>query len=267
MGEIFFPGDSYTTPEGRKKFWQSLFSYTWLMAYTRKIVKENGIRAKEGNYTGEDWSRASFVSLQSLETLGIRLQVQGMDNMDKVDGPCVFVSNHMSTLETAILPVFIQPRKDVTFVVKESLMDYNWFKWILLARKAIVIKRTNAREDFTTVMTEGSDRIQKGMSIVVFPQGTRQTDFDPSGFNSIGVKLAKKAGVPVIPIALRTDALGMGKIIKDLGSIRPELPTHFLFGEPVYIEGNGKAEHAQICDFMVKNLQALGVPVKNRAPD
>lgn len=261
MGEIFFPGDSYLTPEGRKKFWQSLFSYAWLMVYTRKIVKDSGMRAKAGNYTGEDWSRASFASVQSLEALGIRLHVDGMDNMDKVEGPCVFVSNHMSTMETAILPVFVQPRKDVTFVVKESLMTYNWFKWILMARKAIVITRDNPRKDFNIMMNEGMNRIERGMSVVVFPQGTRKTDFNAADFNSVGVKLAKKAGVPVIPIALRTDALGMGKIVKDLGSIRPELPTHIRFGEPVRIEGVGKVEHARICKFIADNVRAWGVPV------
>ena len=261
MGEIFFPGDSYDTPDGRKKFWQSQFSYIWLMLYSRKIVKDSGMRAKAGNYTGEDWSRASFYSLQSMEALGIRLHVRGMDNLDKVDGPCVFVSNHMSTMETTILPVFIQPRKDVTFVVKESLMHYHWFKWILMARQAIVIRRENPREDFTVMMNEGMARIEKGMSVVVFPQGTRQTGFDASGFNSIGVKLAKKAGVPVIPIALRTDTLSMGKIVKDLGRIRPEIPARFLFGEPVYVSGTGKAEHAGICEFIAENLRTWGVSV------
>lgn len=261
MGEIFFPGDTYVTPEGRKKFWQSIFSYTWLMLYSRKIVKESGMRAKSGNYTGEDWSRASFESVQSLEALGIRLHVAGMDNMDKVDGPCVFVANHMSTMETAVLPVFIQPRKNVTFVVKESLMNYTWFKWILMARHAIVINRKNPREDFSIMMNEGLDRIGKGMSVVVFPQGTRQTGFDPASFNSIGIKLAKKADVPVIPIALRSDALGMGKVIKDLGRIRPEIPANFLFGEPMRIVGNGKAEHARICDFIGGKLKEWGAPV------
>ena len=260
MGEIFFPGDSYHTPEGRKKFWRSLFSFSWLMIMSRRVVKASGQRAKEGNYTGDDWSRASFESLQYLESLGVRLHVEGMDNLDKVDGPCVFVSNHMSTMETVLLPVFIQPRKDVTFVVKESLMGYKWFKWVLMARQAIVIKRTNPREDFNIMMNEGMTRIEKGMSVVIFPQGTRHTYFNTADFNSIGVKLAKKAGVPVIPIALRTDALGMGKIIKDFGSVRPELPTHFLFGDPVYIEGNEKAEHARINDFIARHHIAWGVP-------
>lgn len=261
MGEIFFPGDNYLTPEGKKQFWQSIFSYTWLMLYSRKIVKESGMMAKAGNYSGEDWSRASFESVQSMEALGIRLHVDGMDNMDKVDGPCVFVANHMSTMETAILPVFIQPRKDTTFVVKESLMNYTWFQWILRARQAIVIRRENPREDFNIVMTEGVERLSRGMSVIVFPQGTRQTSFSTSGFNSIGIKLAKRAGVPIIPIALRSDALGMGKIVKDLGRIRAEIPARFRFGEPVRVDGNGKDEHTRICEFMADTLRSWGVPV------
>lgn len=263
MGEILFPGDSYDTPDGRKEFWPSLFSYFWLLVNAKRIVKQSGMLAKEGRFSGEDWSRASLWSVHSFEKLDIRFHVDGMDNMDKVDGPCVFVSNHMSTMETTVLPVFIQPRKNTTFVVKESLMHYTWFKWILMAREAIVIKRENPREDFTVMLGEGLKRLAKGMSVIIFPQGTRQTDFDASKFNGIGVKLAKRAGVPVIPIALRTDALGMGTVIKDLGTINPQIPARFRFGEPVYIEGNGKAEHARICEFIAGNLRDWGVPVKD----
>jgi hypothetical protein len=49
------------------------------------------------------------------------------------------------------------------------------------------------------MMDGGLARLKQGISIVVFPQTTRMVDFDASQFNSIGVKLAKKAGVPVVP--------------------------------------------------------------------
>jgi len=49
------------------------------------------------------------------------------------------------------------------------------------------------------------------ISVLIFPQTTRDLRFDPNKFNTLGIKLAKRAKVPVIPVAVKTDAWGMGK--------------------------------------------------------
>ena len=55
--------------------------------------------------------------------------------------------------------------------------------------------------------------------------------------------MAARAKVPLVPIALRTDAWGQGAPIKDLGPIDPKLPVDFVFGKPVAPEGKGDAAH------------------------
>ncbi len=94
------------------------------------------------------------------------------------------------------------------------------------------------------------------MSIVVCAQSTRSIKFSREHVNSIGIKLARKAQVPVIPLALKTDAWGMGRKIKELGKIRPGLPVRFKFGAPMRIRGNGKEEHETICRFIEENLNS-----------
>ena len=68
------------------------------------------------------------------------------------------------------------------------------------------------------------------------------------------VKLAKKAGVPVVPVALKTDAWGNGKRLKDFGRIDPLKKVYFSFGEPFEVKGKGTEEHQQIIDFIQGNL-------------
>ena len=75
-------------------------------------------------------------------------------------------------------------------------------------------------------------------------------------FNSIGVKLARKAKVPVIPLALKTDAWGEGKLFKDHGKIDSTKRVHFAFGGPLEIQGQGGQEQQQIIDFITGHLQA-----------
>ena len=71
------------------------------------------------------------------------------------------------------------------------------------SRNPIVVGRTDPRKDFETVMNGGAERLKNGISIIIFPQSTRSLDFKPEEFNSLGVKLAKKAGVQVVPVAIK----------------------------------------------------------------
>jgi 1-acyl-sn-glycerol-3-phosphate acyltransferase len=135
-------------------------------------------------------------------------------------------------------------------VVKQSLLDYPIFKHVMRFCDPVAVSRTNPREDFKAVMTGGKARLEKGVSIIVFPQTTRTVAFDPEQFNTIGVKLAQKAKVPIIPLALKTDAWGNGKHLKDFGRIDISKIVHFAFGAPIQVQGRGSDEHQQIIDFI-----------------
>jgi 1-acyl-sn-glycerol-3-phosphate acyltransferase len=104
-------------------------------------------------------------------------------------------------------------------------------------------------------MKGGMDKLRSGISVIIFPQSTRSLDFKPEEFNSLGVKLAKKAGVQVVPVAIRTDFWGNGKYIKELGPIDRHKPIHIKFGEPFSISGNGREEHQKIIDFIKSSLE------------
>lgn len=105
------------------------------------------------------------------------------------------------------------------------------------------------------VLEEGQKRLEDDISIVIFPQTTRSVEFDAKKFNSLGVKLAKRCNVPVVPFALKTDAWGLGRRLKDFGRIRPEKTVHIHFGEPMTVQGSGKEEHGRVVEFIEKNLE------------
>ena len=221
-------------------------------------VCRSSLVARRGKYDAAEWSRTSHQVLKSLESVGVRATFSGIEQIHKLDSPCVFVANHMSMLETMVLPGIIQPICDVTFIVKQSLMDYPVFRHVVRARNPIAVSRKNSREDFKTVMQDGCERIQQGISIVVFPQTTRSLTFDSSHFNTIGVKLALRAKVPVIPIALKTDAWGNGKWLKDLGRINPDKVVHIAFGPPISIEGRGNQQQQEVIEFIQSKLHQWG---------
>lgn len=111
--------------------------------------------AQRGEYDGLRWSQTSHEVLTALESVGADVGVTGLIHLRQLKTPCVFVGNHMSMLETIVLPAIIQPICDVTFVVKQGLVHYPVFKQILRSRHPVAVTRENARDDFKTVMTEG----------------------------------------------------------------------------------------------------------------
>jgi 1-acyl-sn-glycerol-3-phosphate acyltransferase len=113
-------------------------------------------------------------------------------------------------------------------------------------------------------LEEGTSLLGRGRSIIVFPQTTRTVRFDPEQFNTIGIKLARRAGVPVIPLALQTDAWGIGRLVKEFGRIDPQKTVHMAFGAPLAISSRGAEEHAQIVEFIQRHLQAWQQPPAQR---
>lgn len=229
------------------RLFPSLYFYLRLAAGPVQWIFRRGLK---GQCDDAAWTHASAWVSDILEESGCRLEIEGQANLCRNPGPCVFVGNHMSTLETFILPSIIRPRKCVTFVVKSSLVKMPLFGNVMRSRDPIVVERKNPRKDFEAIVSGGKERLARGISLVIFPQATRTSVFDRKEFNSIGVKLARQANVPIIPVALKTDAWGQGAKIKEAGRIRPDLPVRIKFGAPVIPSPAGKVDHENICDFI-----------------
>ena len=204
----FFDTSYYNSPEkGKKSFFDRIIHCNRLY-FTLKyavIVLRTRKQAIKGIYDRKAWADSSFYIFRFIEKAGGLFKISGMENISRDPGPVVFIANHMSTLETMILPGIIAPHREVTFVVKESLVKHPLFGHVMRSRDPVVVGRTDPRKDFEIVMTKGLDLLSKGISVIIFPQSTRSIVFKPEEFNSLGVKLAKKAGVNVVPIALKTD--------------------------------------------------------------
>jgi len=253
--ELDPPFDAVYRTDNRKitAFDRIFPTFSFYLRFLGVIFKASA-KAKRKQYGNAQWRQSSIAVLDALERVGVCFEISGLEHIKQLNTPCVVVANHMSVLETAILPMIVLPFKNVTFIVKDSLMDYPVFKHILRSRKPIVVSRINARQDLKTVIQEGTDQLLKGISIIVFPQTTRTRFFDPQKFNSIGVKLAGRAKVPVVPLALLTDAWGNGRLIKEFGKIHRKRKVHFAFGRPLWVEGRGNEVHRKIIAFIGQNL-------------
>ena len=258
MHKGYFDSSSYHTPEKEHLSFKEkilLDNRLYFILKYASVVLRTRKEAIRKLYDTKAWTDSSFEIFRFIERTGGIFHITGMENITKSPGSVLFISNHMSTLETMILPSIIGPHKELTFVVKESLVKHPLFGDVMRSRNPVVVGRTDPRKDLEAVMNGGVELLNKGISIVIFPQSTRSLEFKTEDFNSLGVKLAKKAGVDVVPIALKTDFWGNGKWIKELGPLDRHKHIHIKFGEPIRISGNGKEDNQRIIDFIKSSLR------------
>ncbi len=224
--------------------------------------------AGRGRLNNAGLVRGSHALRRSLESVGVRFEVTGTDALDWHGGPYVFVANHMSALETQILPSILHRGAPCTFVVKSSLLRYPVFGAVLRAFDPIEVGRADPRADLRQVIDEGTDRLRRGISVIIFPQAHRTTTFDRKAFNSIGMRLARAAGVPMVPIALDTAAWSQGRLLKDIGWIKPERTVRLSVGNPIPVGGSGQAAHREVMDFIEARIAEWSAhPAAGQGPD
>ena len=260
MAELSYTNNRYATPRRRVNWLVRCLPSLFFFAKYLWIVFRSCAQAKWRLYTDQDWVDGSLEVMRALESVGVVFEITGIEHLRQIDGPCVVVANHMSTLETMILPGIIQPVRPVTFVVKASLLDYPVFKHVMRSRNPIAVSQKDVRRDFVTMMEEGTSRLSDGISLIIFPEGNRRNYFDPSEMNTIGVKIARRAKVPIVPVAIRSDAWGLGRLATDFGRIDPSKRVGIAFGEKLQVRGRGTEEQQAIVDFIDRRLRAWQFP-------
>ncbi len=226
----------------------------------KRVVAPARRLAVKGNYGQAPMIRDSVETLRVIEEVGIGVHIDGLEHMQSLGGPAVVTANHMSILDTFVTPCMIAPYCKVCYVAKDAL-GRGFFGPIMRSLDPILVERQDPRADFKTVMNEGLERIARGYSVMVFPQSTRMVRFDPEQFNTLGEKLARKAGVPVVPLAIKSDVYVPGRFIRELGHVQPEKELHLAFGPAVDSSLPAKEVHARVVAFITERLRGWGVEV------
>jgi 1-acyl-sn-glycerol-3-phosphate acyltransferase len=140
------------------------------------------------------------------------------------------MANHASSLD--IWAVFVAIPRHIRLIAKKQLARIPFFGWVMWAGRFIFIDRQNAVAARRSIEAAGQ-RIRSGDSVLIFPEGTRTRDGSLGPFKKGGFHLALKAGVPIVPVALRgTRALmPRGSYLLRSGTIT------VILGEPIPTQG------------------------------
>jgi len=156
---------------------------------------------------------------------GGKLEIRGLENVD-FKRPTIFVANHQSTIDIPVL--FFALPVDFRFVAKKALKYVPFLGWYMSLANFVFVDRGNHREAVAS-LDEAARRIRGGISIAMFPEGTRSGDCRVLPFKKGPFALAMKAGVQVVPVTIE----GTGRLMpKNSWNITPG-PIKVMVGKPI----------------------------------
>lgn len=148
-------------------------------------------RGRFAHWCARTWSRLI------LTTTGVRVDVSGLGQIDPA-GTYVFVSNHQSIYDIPIL--FWTLPNQLRIIAKESLGNFPFLGWHLRRTGHMLVDRT--RPDRSKIFGWASRLTANGLSLIVFPEGTRSRDGRVGRFKGGSFYLALESGLPVVPLSI-----------------------------------------------------------------
>ncbi len=128
--------------------------------------------------------------------LGIRFRVIGRENLPQ--GMAVILSKHQSAWETMAFHMIFPP---VSFVLKRELLWVPFMGWGFAQIAHIAINRKSAKNALNQLAEQGCANLKAGYWVAIFPEGTRVVLGEEGEYRAGGAMLAKRAGVPIVPVA------------------------------------------------------------------
>ena len=176
---------------------------------------------------------------------GIKVEIIGKENLPTE--PCVIVSNHQGQWETYSMQYLFHP---MCTLLKKELLYIPLWGWAMKMLNPIAINRNKPKEAILQTLEEGSDRLKKGMYVLLFPEGTRVKAGRVGKYARSSFELAKRNGVMVLPLCHNSgDCWPAHKFIKKPGKIT------LIIGEPFYVE-DSKQSASDVKKWVEKKLNS-----------
>jgi 1-acyl-sn-glycerol-3-phosphate acyltransferase len=203
--------------------WFCIAIATLILGFFAFITYPFDRKGKVGHYYARLWGKIALLANR------VKVKVEGMEHLNE-KGPYIFMSNHQGYYDVFTLLGHLPYQ--FKWLVKKELFSIPFFGWTMAAVGYISVDRGGTR-DTVEAMNEAAQKIRDGMSVVIFPEGSRSPDGSIQPFKKGGFTLAIKSKVPIVPIAISgsRDIMPKDKFTVTSGEIL------MLMGHPIETEG------------------------------
>lgn len=172
---------------------------------------------------------------------GVKVDVYGEEHVPK-DQAVLYIGNHRSYFDIVI--TYARCPRLTGYVAKDSMLKIPFLSTWMKMLHCLFLNRTDIKEGMKMVLN-GIDQIKNGISMCIFPEGTRgrsavETEMLP--FKEGSLKMAEKTGCPIIPMALVHTADIFEKHVPFVKK------THviLMYGEPIYAKELDKEQRKHL---------------------
>jgi len=130
---------------------------------------------------------------------GIKIDVTGRENVP-AGASCIYLSNHVSNLDPPVLFPLLPGMSSV--LLKKELTKIPLLGTAMRMGKFVPVERGNRREAAREVVAASAEVLHGGLSLLIFPEGTRSKDGRLAAFKRGPFYLAEQSGAPIVPIAI-----------------------------------------------------------------
>lgn len=142
---------------------------------------------------------------------GVKLDIRNVEKIPEGQS-LIFMGNHQSNFD--ILALYAALPHHFSWIAKEELFKIPFFGFAMRRAGYIPLDRGDGRRALKS-MEEAARKIRDGVSVIVFPEGTRTRDGNLLPFKRGGFLLAAKAGVPIVPFTINgTSRINPAKTLK-----------------------------------------------------
>ena len=156
---------------------------------------------------------------------GVKIEAKGLENIPP-DKACLFVGNHNGFFD--ILVSYVQIHKVMGFVAKKEMIKVPFLRIWMYFINCLFLDRNDIKAGLKTIL-KGVEQIKDGISIFVFPEGTRSKDGKMRPFKEGSLKMGEKSNCPIIPVAFQ----GTSAIFEDHFPKLRKGKVIIQFGEPI----------------------------------
>lgn len=176
---------------------------------------------------------------------GTKIIVVGKDNVPK-DTAVLYVGNHRSYFD--ILLTYIQVPRPTGYISKKEMLKYPLLRQWMKNLHCLFLDRENVKEGMKTILS-AIDKVKHGISICIFPEGTRNKEKDTFlPFHDGSFKIAEKGGVPVVPMTIINSAA----IFEDHTPKIKKATVVIHYGEPVSLQDLDKETRKNVGAYFQK---------------
>lgn len=180
---------------------------------------------------------------------GIKYRLKGWERIETLHAnnqPVILCSKHQSMWEAFAFPV-IMPRP-MCYVFKQELLNVPFFGWGMGTLDMIHIDRSKPAEASAKIAEQGRHFMDKGLWVIIFPEGTRSKRGGQGVYKVGAARLALATDAPIVPIAVSSAACWpRDGLIKWPGEIVVSV------GEPIYPQGHTPETMMQLVESWIES--------------